>query len=223
MLPMLPARWFYWTLQNDGGVAAMLDAALRPLIDRPLTSAGRIAARSGVSATAVTVAGLAAGLLAVIAIAVQAYTAGFALIVLNRFLDGLDGAVARSTQPTDAGGYLDIVVDYVFYGGIPLAFAIADPARNALPAAALLAGFCLTCSSFLAFATIAGKRGLVTESHGPKAFFYSRGLVEGTETILFFLAMTAMPGRFAGLAWLFAALCVLTAIQRTAMAMSVFR
>jgi phosphatidylglycerophosphate synthase len=201
----------------------MFDAALRPLIDRPLATAGRATAHYGVSATAVTVAGLAAGLLAVIAIALQVYTAGFALVILNRVLDGLDGAVARATQPTDAGGYLDIVVDYVFYGGIPLAFAIADPARNALPAAALLAGFCLTCSSFLAFATIAAKRGLVTESHGRKSFFYSRGLVEGTETILFFLAMTAMPGWFAELAWLFAGLCLLTAVQRTAMAMSVFR
>jgi phosphatidylglycerophosphate synthase len=169
------------------------------------------------------VAGLAAGLLAVIATALQIYAAAFALIILNRVLDGLDGAVARATEPTDAGGYLDIVADYVFYGGIPLAFAIADPARNALPAAALLAGFCLTCSSFLAFATIAAKRGLVTVSHGRKSFFYSRGLVEGTETISFFLAMTAMPGWFAELAWLFAGLCLLTAIQRTVTAMSVFR
>ena len=201
----------------------MFDATLRPLIERPLTTAGRMMAHYGVSATAVTAAGLAAGLLAVIAIALQVYTAGFALIILNRVLDGLDGAVARATGPTDAGGYLDIVVDYVFYGGIPLAFAIADPARNALPAAALLAGFCLTCSSFLAFAAIAAKRGLVTESHGRKSFFYSRGLVEGTETILLFLAMAAMPGRFVELAWLFAGLCVLTAIQRTAMAMNVFR
>jgi phosphatidylglycerophosphate synthase len=193
------------------------------LIDRPLTAAGRMMAHYGVSATAVTVAGLAAGLLAVIATALQIYTAAFALIILNRVLDGLDGAVARATEPTDAGGYLDIVADYVFYGGIPLAFAIADPARNALPAAALLAGFCLTCSSFLAFATIAAKRGLVTVSHGRKSFFYSRGLVEGTETIFFFLAMTAMPGWFAELAWLFAGLCLLTAIQRTVTAMSVFR
>jgi phosphatidylglycerophosphate synthase len=201
----------------------VFDATLRPLIDRPLTAAGRMMAHYGVSATAVTVAGLAAGLLAVIATALQIYTAAFALIILNRVLDGLDGAVARATEPTDAGGYLDIVADYVFYGGIPLAFAIADPARNALPAAALLAGFCLTCSSFLAFATIAAKRGLVTVSHGRKSFFYSRGLVEGTETISFFLAMTAMPGWFAELAWLFAGLCLLTAIQRTVTAMSVFR
>jgi phosphatidylglycerophosphate synthase len=146
----------------------------------------------------------------------------FALIVVNRIIDGLDGAVARASTPTDRGGYLDIVVDYVFYGSIPFAFAVIDPAHNAIPAAALLAGFCLTCSSFLTFATIAAKRGLETETHGKKTFFYSTGLVEGTETIAFFLAMTAMPHWFPVLAWVFAALCVLTAIQRSALAMKVF-
>lgn len=201
----------------------MLDSLLRPVIDQPLSAAGARIAGYGLSATAVTISGLAAGLLAVFAISLQAYATGMVLIVVNRILDGLDGAVARATVTTDAGGYLDIVVDYVFYAGIPLAFALAEPARNALPAAALLGGFCLTGSSFLAFAIIAVKRGLVTESQGRKSFFYSRGLVEGTETILFFLAMAAMPSWFAPLAWLFAGLCVLTAVQRTVLAMKLFR
>jgi phosphatidylglycerophosphate synthase len=200
----------------------MLDAALRPVIDGPLNAVGGMLARSGLPATAVTLIGLVVGLLAAAAIALQAYAAGFALILLNRLLDGLDGAVARATAATDRGGYLDTVVDYVFYAGIPLAFALADPSRNALPAAALLAGFCLTCSSFLTFAAIAAIRGLETESHGRKSFFYSTGLVEGTETILFFLLMVAIPDWFAVLAWIFAGLCVLTAIQRSALALTVF-
>jgi len=201
----------------------MLDAMLRPVIDGPLNAAGRMLARSGSSANAVTVAGLAVGLLAAAAIALQAYAAGFALILLNRLLDGLDGAVARATAATDRGGYLDVVVDYVFYAGVPLAFALAEPSRNALPAAALLAGFCLTCSSFLGFAAIAAKRGLETGVHGRKSFFYSTGLVEGTETILFFLLMAALPRWFALLAWTFAGLCALTAIQRAVLAMKTFR
>ena len=169
-----------------------------------------------------TIAGLLIGLLAAVAIAMHYFVAAFALIIANRIADGVDGAVARAGTPTDRGGYLDIVVDYVFYGSVPLAFAIADPAQNALPAAALLAGFCLTCASFLTFATIAAKRGLETEAHGRKSFFYSTGLVEGTETIAFFLLMTALPAWFPTLAWIFAALCVLTAIQRSALAMKLF-
>ena len=200
----------------------MLDTVMRPLINRPLNSAGRLLARLGVTANTVTIAGLLIGLLAAGAIATQYFVAAFALIVANRIADGLDGAVARTSTPTDRGGYLDIVVDYVFYASVPLAFAIANPAQNALPAAALLAGFCLTCASFLTFATIAAKRGLETEAHGRKSFFYSTGLVEGTETIAFFLLMTALPAWFPALAWIFAALCVLTAIQRSALAMKLF-
>ena len=200
----------------------MLDTLTRPLINRPLNSAGRMLARRGVTANTVTIAGLLIGLLAAVAIATHYFVAAFALIVANRIADGVDGAVARAGTPTDRGGYLDIVVDYVFYGSVPFAFAIADPAQNALPAAALLAGFCLTCASFLTFATIAAKRGLETEAHGRKSFFYSTGLVEGTETIAFFLLMTALPAWFPALAWIFAALCVLTAIQRSALAMKLF-
>ena len=200
----------------------MLDTLTRPLINRPLNSAGRMLARRGVTANTVTIAGLLIGLLAAVAIATHYFVAAFALIVANRIADGVDGAVARAGAPTDRGGYLDIVVDYVFYASVPLAFAIADPAQNALPAAALLAGFCLTCASFLTFATIAAKRGLETKAHGRKSFFYSTGLVEGTETIAFFLLMTALPAWFPTLAWIFAALCVLTAIQRSALAMKLF-
>ncbi|MEX1266728.1 MAG: CDP-alcohol phosphatidyltransferase family protein [Woeseia sp.] len=201
----------------------MLDAILRPAIDRPLRAAGTELARRGISANTVTAAGLVAGILCAVAVALQSYGTALALLALNRVLDGLDGAVARATAPTDSGGYLDIVVDYVFYAGVPLAFAVADPARNALPAAALLAGFCLTATGFLAFAIIAAKRGLETETHGRKSFFYSTGLVEGTETIMFFVLMMLMPAWFPYIAGLFAVLCVVTAVQRTLLAMSVFR
>lgn len=201
----------------------MLDTKLRPLIDRPFNAAGHVLARQGASANGVTLTGLGVGLMAAGAIVLQLYALAFVLIVLNRVIDGLDGAVARATQQTDGGGYLDVVVDYVFYGSVPFAFALVDPASNALPAAALLASFCLTASSFLAFAAIAAKRGIETTEHGRKSFFYSTGIIEGTETIICFLLMATLPGWFPLLAWIFAGLCVLTAMQRTAYALRLFR
>lgn len=200
----------------------MLDTLMRPLINRPLNAAGGALARHGVNANTVTWTGLGVGLLAAVAITFGFFALALALIIVNRIIDGLDGAVARATTTTDSGGYLDIVVDYVFYGAVPLAFAIVDPAANAVPAAALLASFCLTCASFLAFATIAAKRGIETAAHGRKSFFYSTGIVEGTETIAFFLIMAALPAWFAPLAWLLSLLCVLTTIQRTALALKLF-
>ena len=200
----------------------MLDAKLRPLIDPPLNALGRMLAGAGVTANALTFTGLALGLGGAGAIALGHVGWGLALIIANRIADGLDGAVARVRGPSDLGGYFDIVADFAFYVSIPVAFGILSPA-NTLPALVLVASFVLTGVSFLAFAVIAAKRGATTEAHGKKSFFYSTGLAEGAETIAIFIAMCVMPAWFGGLAYAYAGLCVLTVIQRSAMAVSTFR
>ncbi|MGE3597126.1 MAG: CDP-alcohol phosphatidyltransferase family protein [Dehalococcoidia bacterium] len=196
----------------------MFDATIQSLIARPLDAAGRKLAAVGISANAITLLGAALALPLTYVLSTGRYGTALALLTLNRILDGLDGAVARATHRSALGGYLDIVADYVFYAGVPLGFALAAPSDNALPAAALLASFLLTCSSFLAYAALAAQRGLKMDPERPKSFFYSRGLMEGTETIVFFVAMMLWPSRFSLLAWAFAALCVVTALQRSAMA-----
>jgi len=200
----------------------MLDAKLRPLIDPPLNAIARALAGAGVTANALTFSGLALGLAGAAAIALGHIGWGLALIIANRLLDGLDGAVARVRGPSDLGGYFDIVADFAFYVSVPVGFGILDPA-NTLPALVLVASFVLTGVSFLAFAVIAGKRGASTEAHGKKSFFYSTGLAEGTETIAVFIAMCLFPAWFAPLAYGYAALCTLTVFQRSAMAASAFR
>jgi phosphatidylglycerophosphate synthase len=199
----------------------MLDAKLRPLIDPPLNAIGRALAGAGITANALTFTGLALGLGGAVAIALGHIGWGLALIIANRLLDGLDGAVARVRGPSDLGGYFDIVADFAFYVSIPLGFGILSPA-NTLPALVLVASFVLTGVSFLAFAVIAGKRGATTEAHGKKSFFYSTGLAEGTETIIVFIAMCLFPAWFGTIAYAYAGLCVLTVFQRSAMARSAF-
>lgn len=200
----------------------MLDAKLRPLIDPPLNAAGRMLAGLGVTANTLTFAGLALGLAGAGAIAFGQIGWGLALIGANRLLDGLDGAVARARGPSDLGGYFDIVADFAFYVSVPLGFGVLAPA-NTLPALVLVASFVLTGVSFLAFAVIAAKRGASTEAHGKKSFFYSTGLAEGTETIAVFIAMCLWPAWFVAIAYGYAALCVLTVFQRSAMAVTHFR
>lgn len=201
----------------------MLDARVRKLIDPPLNAVGRRLAARGVAADSVTILGLGSGLAAAASIAFQHYGIGLLLIALSRLLDGLDGAIARASSATDRGAYLDIVSDFAFYTGIPLGFAFADPARNALPAAALLASFAVTGTSFLAFATLAAKRGLETTAQGRKSFYYSFGVIEGTETIAFLTAMTVWHQAFPTLAWTATALCGMTVVQRTILAMRTFK
>ncbi len=199
----------------------MFDARLRLLIDPPLNAIGRVLARSGIGANAVTLAGLIPALGAGLAIAHHHYLFALALILINRLLDGLDGAVARVRGISDLGGYLDTLGDFVFYTAVPLGFGFAA-AANTAPAMVLIASFTLTCASFLAFAAIAAKRGAQTSAHGTKSFFYSTGLAEGAETIAVFAAMCLWPALFPVIAWGFAALCLLTVVQRSVMARRAF-
>lgn len=192
----------------------MFDARLRPLIDPPLARLARGATAAGVSADAVTIVGFAAGVLGAAAIALGAALAGLALLLLNRILDGLDGAIARQTRRTDRGGFLDITLDFAIYGLVPLAFAVAAPEENALAAATLLAAFYVNGAAFLAFAVMAEKRGLSSDRQGVKSLFYIEGLAEGAETIAVFSAMCLWPDAFPILAYGFAALTGASAAAR---------
>jgi phosphatidylglycerophosphate synthase len=190
----------------------MLDGVMRRIID-PVTS------RLG---EGLTLAGLACGLAAAACIWLRLDFVAFMLFAANRTLDGLDGAVARVRGLTDRGGYLDIVCDFIVYGAVPLAFALRDPAANALASALLLAAFYANGASFLAYAAVAARRGITTDQRGPKSLYYTTGLMEGTETILFFAAFLLLPAWYVPLAMLFAALCLVTCTARILLAWRVF-
>ncbi|WP_116598220.1 CDP-alcohol phosphatidyltransferase family protein [Primorskyibacter marinus] len=192
----------------------MIDAALLPLQRRLLEPLAKAIAARGISADHLTLAGFGIGLLAIPALAFGSYGVALTLIALNRLFDGLDGAVARLTSPTDRGAFLDIALDFAFYALVPLGFALADPTQNALPAAVLIAAFVGTGSSFLAFAVIAGQRGLRPDSYPSKGIYYLGGLTEGAETIGLFVAMCLFPDLFPVLALIFAAACAITTLTR---------
>ena len=201
----------------------MLDGLMRGVIDAPLNQGGRWLAARGATANAVTVFGLALGLAAAALIAVGWSGVIVALVLLvSRLADGLDGAVARARGKTDFGGYLDIVADFAFYGAIPLAFVLRDPA-NGLAGAFLLFSFYVNAATFLGFAILAEPQGLANRSRGEKSLYFTAGLMEGTETILCFLVLALWPGLFAPVAWVFGALCLVTAAARVVLAARTFR
>jgi len=201
----------------------MLDRFMRRLVDPALERAGRRLAESGVGADALTVAGLGIGLAAALCVALRLDLMALALFIANRVLDGLDGAVARASVRTDRGGFLDIVLDFAVYGAVPLAFAFRDPGPNAAPAAVLLFAFYVNGATFLALAAVAAKRGLKNAAWADKSIYFTAGLAEGTETILFFSAMILWPAWFPVLAHAFAGLTLLSALTRVAFAWRVFR
>jgi phosphatidylglycerophosphate synthase len=192
----------------------MLDRAAIALLKPGLQRLAGVLVRAGIGADSVTLFGFALGLTAALAIALGVPLTGMALMLASRLMDGLDGAVARLTLPTDRGAFLDITLDFLFYASIPLAFAFADPAANALAAAVLLAAFIGTGSSFLAFAVLAERRGLHSEDYPQKGIYYLGGLTEATETLTCFVLMCLWPQHFALWAYGFALLCALTLVMR---------
>jgi phosphatidylglycerophosphate synthase len=192
----------------------MLDRHIAPFIQRSIAGLAQAAVNAGMRADHVSLMAFGLGIFAMISIAINAYFAAAILVLASRLCDALDGAVARLTQPTDAGGFLDITLDFLFYAGIVLAFAIADPLARALPAAVLLTAFVGTGSSFLAFAALAAKRGITSVQYPGKSFYFLGGLTEGTETLIVFIAMCIWPEWFAELAYGFAALCTITIVTR---------
>ena len=200
----------------------MFDAKMRTLIDPPLNMMGRAIAQTGVTANGVTLGGLAIGLIGAALIVFGSTGWALAFILVSRIADGLDGAVARATQKTDFGGYLDIAADFLFYGTVPMAFVWMNPDQNAIAGAFLLTSFYFNGTSFLGFAILAEKRGVETSAQGSKSLYYSNGLLEGTETIVFFVVLCLFPAWFAPLAWLFGLACFATAILRLFAARSLF-
>lgn len=192
----------------------MIDARLLPLQRAALQPVATFLAHRGLRADQLSLAGFAAGIGAFVALCFGAWLAALALILANRLLDGLDGAVARIEGPTDRGAYLDIALDMVFYALIPLGFAVQAPEAHALPAAVLITSFVGTGSSFLAFSAVAAKLGRQAHAFPTKGIYYAGGLAEGFETIAVFIAMCVFPGSFAVIAYGFSALCAMTTVIR---------
>lgn len=157
----------------------MFDRYLHPRV-KPLLN--RIAAtidRPEVTPDRISLAGFLIGALALPFLAMQWYPAALLVIVINRLFDGLDGALARRRNLSDAGGFLDIALDFLFYALVPFGFVLASPALNAVAGAWLLFAFIGTGSSFLAFAAVADKYKLENLDYPHKSFYYLGGLTEG--------------------------------------------
>ncbi len=192
----------------------MLDKYIVPRIKPILARGAKHLHAKGIKADQVTVAGFIIGMLAIPAMASGHPLLALLCLIANRLADGLDGELARLGQSSEAGSFLDITLDFIFYAAFPLGFALYDPEQNALAAAFLVTSFVGTGASFLAFASQAQKHEIKSPDFGYKGLYYLDGLAEGTETIICFVLMCLMPEQFVIIASLFTALCVLTAANR---------
>ncbi|MCL9782041.1 CDP-alcohol phosphatidyltransferase family protein [Vibrio sp. S4M6] len=192
----------------------MLDKYSTNIVRRPLSLIANVADKLGLKANHISVIGFCLGCCAFPAIVFGYLNIALIFILLNRIFDGLDGALARRHGTTDAGGFLDISLDFLFYSLIPFAFIVANPIENAIAGSFLLFSFVGTGSSFLAFAVMAGKRGIENPTYRNKSLYYMSGLTEGTETIACFIAFCIWPQYFSIIAVVFGIACWFTTVTR---------
>ena len=192
----------------------MLDSWTSQRIRSPLNYLARQLKHLGISPDQVTIAGFFLGMTALPLIWTRHYALALAAVLINRILDGVDGALARMTEPTDAGGFLDITLDFIFYSAVVAGFALVNPRQNALAAALLIFSFVGTGSSFLAFSTMASKNRITSVTYPYKSLYYMGGITEGTETLLFFVVILLFPLNFPLFAAVFSLLCWITTILR---------
>ena len=198
----------------------MLDRAVRARVGPALdVVAARLDAR-GVSPSAVTALALLVGIGACVAAGLAAWPAALALWLLNRALDGLDGPLARRRGPTDLGGLLDFVADFVVYGGFVVGVAVAVPDAR-VACCALLAAYLLNNVAQLSFASLVEKRRLAFGDE--RSLRLTPGLTEGTETIAAYVAFCLVPQHAAVVAWAFTGMVLITVAQRLALARRVLR
>ena len=190
----------------------------------------RVAAKlvsRGVSANVVTWTGFGLGCIAALFITFHHFWLGLAFILVSRLCDGLDGCVARLDishgGSTDLGGFLDIVLDFAFYGMIPMAFVLADPSSNAVAGAMLVLAFYVNGASFLTYALLTEKRGIDVDERGNKSLVYTAGLAEASETIGVFIMFCIFPQWFGPLAFMFSAVVLVTTMSRFALAYRSFK
>lgn len=196
---------------------SMLDPVARVVKDRLLAPVAR-AVGMRVHPNALSLLGFAVGLGCAYLAARAAYLPALALWLCNRVLDGLDGLVARNQRrASDFGGYVDILLDFAVYALIPIALAYSVPARPAvwLALAALLGAFYVNAASWMYLSALLEKRAAGAAARGGQtSVVMPGGLIEGTETILFFALFLLFPHALAPLFLTLTLLLAATVLQR---------
>ncbi len=191
----------------------MFDKLIQKYSRKKLRYLAKLLKSVGITANFVTAIAFFLAIICFISIFAGYLYSAVGLILFNRFLDGLDGELARLTEENKFGSFFDITSDFTFYALVPVGFALYQPEENAVPTAFLLGSFCLNSSSFLARAITVEKYNLNEDKRG-KGFFYSFGIVEGFETTVFFLLFCLLPNHYANLAYLFSSMTLLTHFLR---------
>jgi phosphatidylglycerophosphate synthase len=191
---------------KDAVLRRQKDRMLRPFVERFLI---------GASPDLISVVSVIPGILSAVAVLYGWYWPGLALWLLNRTLDGIDGLAARLHNKTsDLGGYLDLLLDFVVYLLVPLAFVWAAPqTRNLWALIFLLTSYQINTLSWTLLSAILEKRQKA-DRRRLTTMTMPTGLIEGAETVAFYALFFILPQHIHWLFWIMGVLVFFTAGQR---------
>jgi len=191
----------------------MLDARIRHVMAPVVNSAGRSLAERGIRPGLLTGVGWLLGVGACVSAGLALWPLALGLWLSNRLFDGLDGPVARARGTTEVGGFLDVVADFSIYAGFVVGVAVAlPPARIAC--LVLLFTYYVSGTALLAQSSLLERRHHGTSCQDQRSLRFVGGLAEGTETIVVYVLFCLFPASAAGIAWAFAGIVGITAVQR---------
>lgn len=203
----------------------VFDDSLRKVKDSLIEPVAAAATHIGLRPIPVTLIAAGVGIAAAICAGFGLWLPALVFWLCNRVLDGLDGALARRQgRSSELGAYLDIMSDFFVYAALPLGIALGQytagqgSSGQAIPellwplTAFLLASFYVNAASWMYLAAIIEKRG--AQGEHLTSLVMPRGLIEGTETIVFFTLVLLVPGWTPVLFGVFALLVLISALQR---------
>ncbi|CAO1654220.1 CDP-alcohol phosphatidyltransferase family protein [Salinibacterium sp. NYA9b] len=205
----------------------MLDVQLRRAVSKPLNAMASALDVPWITPDRLTIAGLVIGLSSAALAATQLWALALVAWLLSRVFDGLDGTLARRRRAaasvprpataSEAGGFLDIVADFVVYGATVLGVAIgATAAFDApwWPFLVVLFAYYINGAAFLAFSSIAERTGRTLSDDDNRSLFFLGRIAEGGETVFVHTLWLALPFIAWQIALVWSVVVLVSAAQR---------
>jgi len=184
----------------------MLDVQLRRAVSKPLNVMASAVDVPWITPDRLTIAGLVIGLSSAALAASQLWALALVAWLLSRVLDGLDGTLARrrlsaasAPRPataSEAGGFLDIVADFVVYGAMVLGVAVGSTTAFGAPwwpFLLVMFGYYINGAAFLAFSSIAERTGRTISDADNRSLFFLGRIAEGGETVFVHALWLVLP------------------------------
>lgn len=193
----------------------MLDTYGRKYVTSLIDTAAKPFLKLNINANQVTILALAIGISVGPFIYLHRPITACILLWISGLLDAVDGTVARKEKnPTAWGTLMDITFDRMVEMSVVMGLAIRFPqARLALLILTIAILFSMTI-----FLTV----GALTQQKGIKSFYYQAGITERTEGFILFTLMILLTNWLVAITYIYAALVLITALQRMLEARKLF-